>query len=569
MKLQISVWLVTLLFSACVSIRQDSVQTSDEESRTVILISVDGLGADYLSPEDTPNILALADQGVRAKYLEPVFPSKTFPNHYSMITGLYPANHGIINNSMYDPELGTFRLSDREVLSKSQWWGGEPLWVTVEKQGRTSATYFWPGSDADSIQGMQPTYWMEYDHDLPHDTRIDSVMAAVMRTPRPALITTYFSTVDTQGHRFGPHSQETRDALREVDSHIGNLVARLRDAELYEDINIVVLGDHGMAETSSERVELVDEYIDLDDVYRIGGLDALGFFNAKDTTRLNTLLNGLNRMEHVTWYTSESLPEEWYYTGNKRIPDLIGVANEGWQMSSKELFERNPDYYSGGTHGYNPTLASMHAAFIAYGPQFKQGAVVEGFSLVHIYELLCAVLNLEPAPNDGDLAEVGHLLKGVPKQTYMADPEDVESPASIVHALYDVISTPAGEMPDWERWNTLFIPEARLIALGASGEREVGYSTWTAEEYREQVGEYLEENPFFEIEVSHTSEQFGNMVHRFSTYESYRSMNEEPFSRGINSIQLLYMEDRWWVVTILWQSEDSRFPLPEKYLSGE
>ena len=387
---------------------------NDGESHTVILISIDGFRADYLTQEDSPHLLELANQGVHAEYLEPVFPSKTFPNHYSIITGLYPANHGIISNSMYDPELGVFRLSDREAISKSQWWGGEPLWVTVEKQGHVSATYFWPGSDADSIQGVQPTYWMEYDHDLPHDVRIDSVMAAVTRTPRPALITTYFSTVDTQGHRFGPHSDETRAALREVDLHIGNLITRLRDAELYEEVNLVVLGDHGMAETSSERVELVDDYINLDDVHRVGGLDALGFFNLKDSTQLNSLLNDLNQMEHVNWFTSETLPTKWHYTGNKRIPDLIGVANEGWQMSSKRLFERNPDYYSGGTHGYAPSLPSMHAAFIAHGPQFKQNLKVDGFSLIHVYELLCATLNLEPAKNDGNLTEVIHLLKTTP-----------------------------------------------------------------------------------------------------------------------------------------------------------
>ena len=154
-------------------------------------------------------------------------------------------------------------------------------------------------------------------------------------------------------------------------------------------------------------------------------------------------------------------------------------------------------------------------------------------------------------------------------QLHFADPKDVESPESIVHALYDIISTPAGEIPNWSRWNTLFIPEARLIALGSNNEGEDGYNTWTPDEYKEQVGGYLEENPFFEIEASHTSEQFGNMVHRFSTYESYRSMAEPPFSRGINSIQLLYMEDRWWIVTILWQSENERFPLPEKYLPEE
>ena len=381
---------------------------------TVILISIDGLRPDYITPENTPHIFGVAEQGVRAEYMKPVFPSKTFPNHYSIITGLYPANHGIINNSMYDPTLGYFRLSDREVISKSGWWGGEPLWVTVQKQGRTSATYFWPGSDTDSIQGIQPTYRMEYDDDLRHVIRIDSVMAAVMRTPRPALITTYFSIVDTEGHRSGPDSDKTRDAMSEVDSHIGSLIQRLKHNGLYETLNLVILGDHGMAATSSERVEFVDNHINLDDVYMVGGLDALAHFNLKDSTQSDSLLRALKKMEHVDWYTRDSLPERFQYTGNERIPDIIGLAHEGWQMSTKERFERNPDYYSGGTHGYDPELPSMRTGFVAHGPQFKQNFVSDGFSLIHVYELLCAVMGLQPAQNDGDLNEVKDLLRKGP-----------------------------------------------------------------------------------------------------------------------------------------------------------
>ncbi len=386
---------------------------SDDEPRTVILISIDGLRADYLTSENTPNLVELANQGVRAEYLEPVFPSKTFPNHYSIITGLYPANHGIINNSMYDPDLGFFRLSDREVLSKTAWWGGEPLWITVQKHGHTSATYFWPGSDADSIQGFQPTYWMEYNHSLPHPARIDSTVAAITRTPRPALITTYFSIVDTQGHRYGPDSDEIRTALRDVDAQIGDLIARLKEAGLYEHINLVVLGDHGMAATSKDRVTILDDYIDPEDVWVVS-LDAMGFLNVKDSTQSETLLDQLNEMPHARWFTSDSVPEEWHYRNNDRIPDFVGIADVGWQMATQWNYDRNPDFYSGGNHGYDPEHPSMHSAFIARGPQFKQNLVVEGFSLIHVYELLCAVLHLTPAENDGNLDEIPHLLQLAP-----------------------------------------------------------------------------------------------------------------------------------------------------------
>lgn len=381
-----------------------------ETPRAVILVSIDGLHPDYLDTLYTPNLLELAAKGVHPAFMEPVFPSKTFPNHYSLITGLYPANHGIVNNSMYDPDLRLFfRISDREAVSDHRWWKGEPLWVTVQKQNRTSATYFWPGSEA-PIQGKHPTYWMEYDDSFPYGARIDSVMVAISRSPRPALVTGYFSAVDSRGHEFGPDALETREALREIDGQIGNLIARLREEGLEDEVNLVVVGDHGMAATSSERVMLVDDYINLEEVH-ITDLGPLGLFNVKDSTRLESLLADLNKMPHARWFKRGHLPAELHYSGSTRITDLVGIADEGWQMATKSRFESNPDYYSGGNHGYEPWHQSMHTVFIAHGPQFKQGLKSREFSLIHVYELLCAVLDIEPAENDGNLHEVVHLLQ--------------------------------------------------------------------------------------------------------------------------------------------------------------
>ena len=381
-----------------------------DTQRAVILVSIDGLHPDYLDSFYTPNLLEIAASGVHPDYMEPVFPTKTFPNHYSLITGLYPANHGIVNNSMYDPDLGlSFRLSDREAVSDHRWWKGEPLWNTIQKQNRTSATYFWPGSEA-PIQGMRPTYWMKYDSSLPYGARIDSAMVAITRSPRPALVTIYFSAVDSRGHEFGPDAIETREALQEIDEQIGNLIARLREEGLEDEVNIVVVGDHGMAATSSERVVLVDDYIDLGEVY-ITDLGPIGLFNVKDSSQLETLLADLNKMPHARWFKRGHLPAELHYSGSTRIADLVGIADDGWQMATRSRFESNPDFYSGGNHGYEPWHQSMHTIFIARGPQFKQGLKSNGFSLIHVYELLCAVLDIEPAENDGNLDEVVHFLQ--------------------------------------------------------------------------------------------------------------------------------------------------------------
>ncbi|MQY62801.1 MAG: alkaline phosphatase family protein, partial [Calditrichaeota bacterium] len=182
---------------------------------TVLLISLDGFRWDYLEKADTPNLDRLVSTGAKARALIPAFPTKTFPNHYTIITGLYPENHGIIANTMFDPAYGdTFMLSKRETVSDGRWYGGEPLWVTAEKQGRISATLFWPGSEAE-IGGVRPTYWYQYDHDLPHADRINQILAWLDLPPdrRPIFITLYFPDTDDQGHRFGPDSQELATAI--------------------------------------------------------------------------------------------------------------------------------------------------------------------------------------------------------------------------------------------------------------------------------------------------------------------------------------------------------------------
>ena len=202
-------------------------------------------------------------------------------------------------------------------------------------------------------------------------------------------------------------------ALSEVDEQIGTLMNRLKEADLYEEVNIVVLGDHGMAPTSKDRVEFIDDYINLDDVWPIE-LSAIGFLDVKDSSNVASTLDKLNEMSHVKWYTPNSLPKKWHYSGNERITDLIGVVDVGWHVTSRERYERNPDYYTGGNHGYDPSDPTMHAGFVARGPQFEENLQVEGFSLIHIYELLCAALNLTPADNDGDLGTVRHLLREVP-----------------------------------------------------------------------------------------------------------------------------------------------------------
>src|SRR5690606_3864850 len=214
----------------------------------LLLISIDGLHPDRINATDSPNIVRLAAGGVQARWMTPSYPTLTFPNHYTIVTGLRPDRHGIVHNSMHDAALGTFRLSDREAVGTSAWWGGEPIWVRAENAGMPTATMFWPGSEAE-IAGVRPTRWNRYDGDVSASERAATVAGWLLEpeATRPALATLYFEAVDTQAHGHGPDSEEARRALAETDAAIGELLAALDRGGRLEHTNILLTSDHGMA----------------------------------------------------------------------------------------------------------------------------------------------------------------------------------------------------------------------------------------------------------------------------------------------------------------------------------
>ncbi len=378
---------------------------------TVLLVSLDGFRWDYLDRYEAPTLAQLAAEGVRAERLVPSFPTKTFPNHYTLVTGLYAARHGIVANTMYDPVFdASFSLGDRAAVADGRWWGGEPLWVTVEKQGRRSGTYFWPGSEAE-IQGVRPSYWVPFDDAVPAAERVAQVLAWLDLPPaeRPVFLTLYFSDVDTQGHRFGPDSEEVAQAVRVVDGYLALLVEGLKARGLYDAVNLIVVSDHGMAATSSQRVLLLDDYIDLADV-RIVELHPVAML-IPEAGRTEAVYDALRRTPHLAVYRKEDVPEALHYRDHRRITPLVGIAEEGWSIATRERYERNPARYDGGAHGYDHRLPSMGALFVARGPAFVEGLRVGPFANLHVYNLMAAVLGVTPAPNDGDPDAVLPLLK--------------------------------------------------------------------------------------------------------------------------------------------------------------
>jgi predicted AlkP superfamily pyrophosphatase or phosphodiesterase len=383
-----------------------------DNGNPVILIGLDAMAWDFPGKTDTPNLDRLVARGVRAERLVPVFPTKTFPNHYSIVTGLYPDEHGIVANNMYDADMDAwFSLGNRDAVTDPRWWRGEPIWVTAERQGLTAAAFFWPGTET-AIQGIQPTYWKPYDGSVPNDDRVDQVLAWLDLPPstRPSLITLYFSDVDDAAHRSGTDGAETLAAIRRVDSAIGRLVTGLEERGLGDDVNLVVVSDHGMADIAVDRVIFLDDYIDLE---RVTVVDWNPVAAIRPPPGEADIIYRSLENAHPRWtvYRKEEIPARFHYRDNVRIQPIIVVADEGWSITSRDLHRARPDRHVGANHGYDHELTSMGAVFIASGPAFRQGVVVPPFQNIHLYEMLCAIFELTPAANAGSLDSVRAMMR--------------------------------------------------------------------------------------------------------------------------------------------------------------
>ena len=325
-----------------------------------ILISIDGFRSDYLDVYRPPVLTALADAGIKADGLIPQFPSKTFPNHYTLVTGLRLARHGIVSNNMRAPDIpGDFALANRDVLADPRWWGGEPVWNTAERQGRRASAMFWPGSEA-AIGGRRATYWMPYDHTMPNDVRVSTTLRW-LRQPedqRPSFLTLYFSDLDTAGHGHGPESGEVRDAVARVDRSLAHLVHGVGQAGLSDRVHYIVVSDHGMAALSPDRVIVLDEFVDPATVDVVDWIPVLALSPRDgDVDGLMTKLRG--RHPALTVYRSTDLPARYGLAGHPRIPPVIAIPDEGWFVTSRRemaAWTAGGRHAPGGTHGYDPQL---------------------------------------------------------------------------------------------------------------------------------------------------------------------------------------------------------------------
>jgi predicted AlkP superfamily pyrophosphatase or phosphodiesterase len=378
-----------------------------DNDRSVLLVSLDGFRHDYMEHSYTPTLDRLVAEGVRADGLVPVFPSKTFPNHFSQVTGLHPSEHGIVGNSFYDEELGD--SFDMDELG-SEWWGGEPIWVTAAKQGLRTTTMFWPGSET-SFDGWRPDEWFPYDGWMGNAERVAQVLAWYDEPQRPHFATLYLSDTDSAGHSYGPLSSAVDDAVRSVDASLARLVDGLEERGILDEVDLIVVSDHGMTELSRERAIFLDDHIDPDDFWIAAWGPYVTLDPVSTSTDLDATLQALADLPHASCSDDATRPPELHFPSGPRIPPLVCIADNGWGITTREWFDTHPDDLTGATHGYRPDHPDMHGLFVARGPHFATHLQHPAFSSVHLYELMSHLLQIEPSPNSGSLQATAGLLR--------------------------------------------------------------------------------------------------------------------------------------------------------------
>lgn len=383
----------------CANIKQ--IHTGDEPY--VLLISFDGFRHDYVEKYKAPNFMAFIKEGVSAKSLISAFPSKTFPNHYSIVTGLYPEHHGLVDNTFLDSKLGLYKISDREAVANPSFYKGVPLWQLVQSHGMKSASFFWVGSET-PVGGTYPTYWKPYDGTISNEDRVKTVMnwLKLPVAERPRFISLYFSMVDSAGHGYGPDSEETKAAVLEADALLGLIMNDLKNIDL--DVNVIVVSDHGMLGIQPKPDHFLSEEnlikdIDLKNVVYANDGSQIHFYCDGPASKERVYKALKSRENHFTVYKNEEIPAKWHYRHNQRIGDILVVMDSGYYTFSRSQREAVLNAQRTiGVHGYRPELTAMQGIFYANGPQIAKGISIESFENIHIYPFLAGILNIKKLP---------------------------------------------------------------------------------------------------------------------------------------------------------------------------
>lgn len=382
----------------------------------LVLISIDGFRWDYMDRYPTPNMDRIANAGSTAERLLPVFPTLTFPNHYSIATGLYPAHHGLVANEFPDPERDMwYSMKRRETVEDRWFYEGEPIWVTAETQGMVAASFFFVGTEA-AVKGVSPTYWRSFDKKISGQDRVDQVLAW-FREPveqRPHIYTLYFEDVDDYSHWYGPDSAENIETIGRVDAYIGRLLDGLEKLPFAEKVNIILISDHGQGTyLENQRPYLLADHVNLDDTAIIeGGSYLFLHFDHDDPNRAAKIVTTVNdSWAHGRAYLREDTPESWHVENNPRFPDVFLIPEAGHAVLSTE---KRAGKINRGDHGWAPESPDMHGFFVTCGPNIKAGLSLGAVYNIDIYPLMLSILGLDaPEDMDGDAGNLATSLKTI------------------------------------------------------------------------------------------------------------------------------------------------------------
>lgn len=384
-----------------------SVLTGEQRAPVTILVSIDAFRPDYMGKGDTPVLDSLARQGVQAT-MRPSFPTLTFPNHTTLVTGLRPDRNGIVANTMYDPKRPGVRFYSKELESSDPfWWAeSEPLWITAEKNGVHAATMFWPGEEA-AHGNVRPFDWVRFDPNYTSEQRVRTV-TDWMRRPaeiRPRFVTIYFDDVDKAGHKFGPAAPETRNAVRLVDRLIGDLKTGLD--RMYQPVDLVIVSDHGMRAIQPERTVSLDRILSRES-YRLASYGPFATLDPIPGHEEEVARALLAPNPNMTCWRKAEVPARFHYGANPRVGAFVCQAGSGGEVMLGMPTNK-------GDHGYEPDDPDMTALFLANGPRFRRDAKIPAkFDNVDLYPMLAGLIGVTPLPNDGNPATLAPLI--VPKR---------------------------------------------------------------------------------------------------------------------------------------------------------
>ena len=395
MKKLVITYIFLLILLGCQTPGQEGSQTNSPEQMKkpyVVMVSIDGYRYDYTDRYKPKYFTQLKNTGLSARGMLSIYPTKTFPNHYSIATGLYAAHHGLVANEFYDVERSVrYKISDRTQVADPIWYKGLPLWNATQEEGMLSASYFWVGTDA-PIGGSHPTYYFPYDQSVPNSSRVKQVLEWLQlpEAKRPHFISLYFSDVDSAGHSFGPESDEVRDAVLKVDESIGELVDGMEKIKL--PINLIVVSDHGMIKIG-DRVYMSD-YMSLDGI-RVEGRGPHALVYVEDEARRKTLRADLEKIPHIKVRTPNQMPKEYGYSNNKLLGDYILMVDPPYYLEHKKDLAAAMGMRSGGTHGYDiRDSKEMQAIFYAKGPNIKSVQGIAPFENINVYPFVLKLLGL-------------------------------------------------------------------------------------------------------------------------------------------------------------------------------